>query len=267
MPVVWRFSIAQGKNYCSLQSIDSLTRWRRKTTTTTPSKVFQWKQNLINPSVQHKAFHWSVLQWTKRKTRKNKTWRLTHLPSSVENVCNSSRHFSSPLNPKTETPGTREQREGSKTLLFLLLLLLLLEWKSSRVANFMSKAYKKKKKQSLLPACGIQRILQNNRWVRACLFVQHPKRFVENSWAHLRRCPRSSSSSSSSSESTSAATRAQKDLCSWYRFSQKLSETRFARSSCGWVLVPAGTSAGGATGSLFFLLPSCKGKSIFEFSL
>lgn len=150
MPVVWRFSTAQGKNYCSLQSIDRLTTWRRKTTTTTttttPSKVFQWKQNLINPSLQHKAFHRSVLQWTKRKTRKNKTWRLIHLPSSGQNVCNSSRHFSSPLNPKTETPGTREQREGSKTLLFLLLLLLLLlEWNSSRVANFMSKAYPKKK--------------------------------------------------------------------------------------------------------------------------
>lgn len=221
MPVVWRFSIARGKNYCSLQSIDRLTRWRR-TTTTTPLKVFQWKQNLINPSVQHKAFHWSALQWTKRKTRKNKTRPLTHLPSSGHNVGNSQCHSSSPLNPKTETPGTREQREGSKTLLFRLLLRLL-EWKSSRVANFISKAYKK----TISAACGIQRILQNNRWVTALLVCSASK--------EICREPMGTSSSSSSLFGEHLCSNAwpERDLCSRYRFSEELTEARFARSSCG----------------------------------
>lgn len=113
MPVVWRFSIAQGKNHCSLQSIDRLTRCRRKTTTTTPLKVFQWKQNLINPSVQHKTFHRSVLQWTKRKTRKNRTWLLTHLPSCGHHVWNSPRHSSSPINPKLKLQALgNKEKEG-----------------------------------------------------------------------------------------------------------------------------------------------------------
>lgn len=227
MPVVWRFSIAQGKNHCSLQSIDRLTRCRRKTTTTTPLKVFQWKQNLINPSVQHKTFHRSVLQWTKRKTRKNRTWLLTHLPSCGHHVWNSPRHSSSPINPKLKLQALGNKEKEGKLFCSCCFFC---SWSESPQGLPIS--YQKLTKKTISAACGIQIILQNNRWVRACLFVQHPKRFVDNPWAHLRHlrpCPRRPRRST---ESTSAATRAQEDLCSWYRFSEKLSEARFARSSC-----------------------------------